>query len=53
MIPNESCVTAPKIRSTNRSSSYFSMFRERERRSRCIKSSVPSDLVRSISVDNP
>ncbi|MGD9564390.1 MAG: hypothetical protein AB7F88_19290 [Pyrinomonadaceae bacterium] len=45
-------VTAPKKRGQG-ILALLSMFRERERRSRCVKSSVPSDLVRSISVDNP
>jgi hypothetical protein len=36
MIPNESCVTAPK-NLKRKLRVFLSMFRERERRSRCVK----------------
>ncbi len=52
MIPNESCVTAPKKRFKARKPC-FSMFRERERRSRCAKSLVRGDSDRPVLVGDP
>ena len=51
MIPNESCVTAPK-NLKRKFRVYLSMFRERERRSRCVNSLIQSDRYRSVFVDN-
>ncbi len=52
MIPNESCVTAPDLSGTLRGVLLL-MFRERERRSRCINLVVANDSYRSFCVDNP
>ena len=51
MIPNESCVTAPK-NLKRKLRVFLSMFRERERRSRCVNSLIRSDHYRSVFVDN-
>jgi hypothetical protein len=51
-VPINPCVTAPKNFKRELSRVLLSMFRERERRSRCFNLAVSNDRYRSVSVGN-